>query len=238
MTRTFPGVTLHLGDCLEVLPTIEAGSVDAVVTDPPYMIGANSVGNSRSKNGTWADMENSAYWYAAWLDIARSRLKSTGFVAVFGNWRSIPTYTCAFSKIAWQIDSLIVWDKQWIGTSGPKQLRPTYEIVALAGMPDAKISDRSQTDIMRCKWMASNSGKTGHPAEKPTDLISRLIDLLSPPGGTVLDPFIGSGTTAVAAINTGRNCIGIERDNGYFDIACRRVTEALDRTALLNPIVS
>jgi site-specific DNA-methyltransferase (adenine-specific) len=74
-----------------------------------------------------------------------------------------------------------------------------------------------------------------HPTVKPIAIMEWVTKLVCPPGGTVLDPFIGSGTTALAAISTGRQCIGIERDSGYFDIACRRVTEALDKTALFTP---
>jgi hypothetical protein len=100
--------------------------------------------DASAKAGGWADMENSAWWYAEWLKLARRALKQDGFACVFGNWRSLPTMLYAFSKIKWQVDSLMIWDKEWIGPAGPRQLRPTYEVVLFAGMPDAKIENRKR----------------------------------------------------------------------------------------------
>jgi site-specific DNA-methyltransferase (adenine-specific) len=216
--------TLYLGDCLEVMADFKPMSLDAVITDPPYMIGAISTGNNKAKAGGWADMENSAWWYAEWLKLARRALKQEGYACVFGNWRSLPTMLYAFSKIKWQVDSLMIWDKEWIGPASPRQLRPTYEVVLFAGMPNAKIDDRSASDVYRCRWMAGNSKTTAHAAEKPVDLIRHLIRLTTKPGDVVLDCFMGSGTTGVAAHIEGRRFIGIERDHEYFhEIAVPRL---------------
>jgi len=216
--------TLSLGDCLEVMADFKPMSLDAVITDPPYMIGAISTGNNKAKAGGWADMENSAWWYAEWLKLARRALKQEGYACVFGNWRSLPTMLYAFSKIKWQVDSLMIWDKEWIGPASPRQLRPTYEVVLFAGMPNAKIDDRSASDVYRCRWMAGNSKTTAHAAEKPVDLIRHLIRLTTKPGDVVLDCFMGSGTTGVAAHIEGRRFIGIERDHEYFhEIAVPRL---------------
>lgn len=218
---------LWQGDCLEIMADLPAGSVDAVITDPPYMIGAISTGNARAKAGGWADMENAAFWYAEWLKLARQTLKPDGFACVFGNWRSLPTLLYAFSRLHWQVDSLLVWDKEWIGPAGPRQLRPTYELVLLAGMPEARIANRSAPDIYRCKWMAGHNKTTAHAAEKPVDLMRHLIQLTTTPGDTVLDCFMGSGTTGEAAHLEGRGFIGIEREIGYFhDIAVPRIAAA------------
>lgn len=214
---------LH-GNCLELMLELEPCSVDAVITDPPYMIGAASIGDMKAKAGNWADMENSAWWYAEWLNLARLALKLDGFVCVFGNWRSIPTLLHAFSKIKWTVDSLMVWDKEWIGPAGPRQLRPTYEVILIAGMPEARIDNRSASDIFRCKWQAGHTKKTPHPAEKPVELMRHLIRLTTKSMGMVLDPFMGSGTTGEAAYLEGRRFIGMERETGYFhDIAVPRL---------------
>ena len=117
------------GDCLDALHALPDNSVDAVVTDPPYMVGAVSVGNARSKSGTWADMENSAYWFSAWMAQCKRVLKPTGYLLCFGNWRSIPTLIRALSLCEMSATSCMVWDKQWIGPAGPQQLRGRYEIV-------------------------------------------------------------------------------------------------------------
>lgn len=222
-----PDFKIHHGDCLEILRTLPSASVDAVVTDPPYMVGAISVGSGREKKGTWADMENAAYWFSAWMGECKRVLKPTGYLLTFGNWRSIPTLILALSLCQMPATSCMVWDKQWIGPAGPQQLRGVYEIVMFSAMPDASIPDRGATDIEREKWMAGNMAKSGHPAEKPVALMRRLLRLASPLGGTVLDPFAGSGSTGVAAIIEGREFIGIEREAHYVEIANRRCSVAV-----------
>jgi site-specific DNA-methyltransferase (adenine-specific) len=215
--------TLHLGDCLEYLSEIPPISVQAVITDPPYMIGATSVGDPKSKCGTWADMENSAFWFSHWFQLCKRILRPDGFLIVFGNWRSIPTLTRGFDLASLTVNSCMIWNKEWIGTGGPAGLRPTYEIAMFAAMPDARIADRSASDVFSCKWMAGNSGKSGHPAEKPVELMRHLVRLVAPDGGVIVDPFMGSGTTGVAAQAEGCDFIGIEREQRWLEIARRRI---------------
>ena len=214
------------GDCIDVMANLKPMSIDAVITDPPYMIGAISVGDAKSKNGGWADIENSAWWYAEWLKLARRLLRQTGFACIFGNWRSLPTMLYAFSKIKWKVDSLLIWDKETLGLAAPRQLRTTYEVVLFAGMPNAKIENRSASDIYRCAWGGS-SKTTAHAAEKPVTLMRHLIRLTTNQGDTVLDCFMGSGTTGEAAFLEKRKFIGIEREEEYFtSMAVPRITEA------------
>ena len=212
-----------LGDCLDVLRELPDNSIDSVVTDPPYMIGAISVGNPKSKAGTWADMENSAYWFSAWMRECKRVLKPTGYLLCFGNWRSIPVLIRALSLAEMPATSCLVWDKGWIGPSAQNQLRPRYEIVIFSAMPDGKIENRSAPDIYSCKWHAGHMKTTKHPAEKPVELMQYLIRLVTPPGGIVLDPFAGSGSTLVAAKREGFQYIGIEREAEYVEIAKARV---------------
>lgn len=214
------------GDSLEVLRQIPDSSVDAVICDPPYMVGAVSVGNAKAKAGTWADMENSAYWFSAWMAQAKRILKPTGYMVVFGNWRSIPTLIRALSLCDMPASSCMVWDKEWIGPAGPQQLRGRYEIVMFSAMPEGRIHDRSAPDVLSCKWMAGNMKTTKHPAEKPVALLRRLVELVTPEGGAVVDPFAGSGSTGVACQLAGRTFIGIEREAEYVEIARARIAAA------------
>jgi site-specific DNA-methyltransferase (adenine-specific) len=219
--------SINHGDCLDILPKMPVGTqFDAVITDPPYMVGAISVGNSSAKAGTWADMENSAYWFAAWMKECRRVLSPTGYLVTFGNWRSIPTMIRALSLAELPASCCMVWDKQWIGPAGPQQLRPRYELAIFAAMPDAKIDDRSAPDIYGCKWLAGNMKTTEHPAEKPVDLMRHIVRLTTKPGATVLDPFAGSGTTGVACVAEGRRFVGIEREAEWVRVGIERCTTA------------
>lgn len=227
-------VTLYLGDCLDILPTLEPGSVDAVVTDPPYMIGANSTGSESAKCGTWMDMVNAAVWFREWIGESRKLLRDTGYLSLCCNWRTIPTLVCAFSRLSWAVTSCVVWDKQWIGPAYVNAFRPTYELALVAAMPNGRIDDRSASDLFRGeKWMAGNSRITDHPAEKPVDFMSYLIGNLSPIGGIVLDPFMGSATTCIASLAIGRQFVGVEGDDRHWLPLIDRVRDELNRHPLL-----
>ena len=229
-------VTLYCGDCLEILPTIAPGSVDAVVTDPPYIIGAVSNGTENAKCGTWSDMQNASYWFSEWFALSKKRLRNTGFMSVCGNWRSIPTLICALSRVKWSATSCVIWDKQWIGPAYVNAFRPTYELAIVAAMKDGEIPNRSASDIFRGeKWCAGHSKTTSHPAEKPVDFMSYLVVNTSPSAGLVVDPFMGSGTTGVSAVSEQRRFIGIEMDEANYEEAKRRIQDELKKVAFLEP---
>lgn len=215
-------VQLYNGDCLQVMPWLPEGCLDAVICDPPYMINTKSTGSG--KLNPWADYCNAAFWYAKWMEESRRVLKSSGCLWTFLNWRSFVTFQKAACELGWPIESLLVWDKCWIGPGGVRGLRPSYELVALFAMPDFKIIDRSLADIQRFKW--SSKKPHGHPAEKPVDLMQWLIKISTPERGKVADWFMGSGTVGEACMNTGRNFIGIELDPGYFETAKNRIESA------------
>lgn len=211
------------GDCREVMARMEPESVTAIVTDPPYMIGAVSVGNSKAKAGQWEDMLNSGYWFAAWIAEGKRVLRRDGFLFCFGNWRSIPTLIHAASIAKFQVTSCMVWDKEWIGPAAVNQFRPRYEVILVFAREDAEIKDRSAPDIIQCKWLSAHMRETEHPAEKPVELIRRLIQHAAPNGGIILDPFAGSGTTGCAAVLENCDFIGIELNPEYARIARARI---------------
>ncbi len=213
-------VTIYHGDSLEILPTIRARSIDLVLTDPPYVIGAVSAGNMGSKAGGWGDMMNSARWFRDWYGMAQRVLAPTGALWSFCNWRSLPVVMRAAFDAEWSIASVLVWHKDWIGPGGPIGLRPAYELVALLAMPEFTIEDRGVPDVMTYKWASYKP--TGHPAEKPTALLSRLVQESMRGPGTVLDPFMGSGSTLVAAKALGHKAIGIEADERWCEVAANR----------------
>lgn len=216
--------TVYLGDCLEVMRDMSAATVDAVICDPPYIVGATSVGNVRSKSGTWADMENAAHWFSMWMAEARRVLRPTGHLFAFTNWRSTPTMIRAGSLAGFAWSGCCVWDKQWIGPGGPKSFRPRYELIMHAPMSDAAISNRSVPDIYECKWHGAMR-TTDHAAEKPVELMRWLVSLIAEPGAVVLDPFAGSGSTMVAAQAEGVRCIGIEREAAWVEVIRSRLAQ-------------
>jgi len=219
------GVTIHHADALDALPALANSSADLVVTDPPYVLGALSAGNLTSKTGTWADMMNNATWFATWLRHAARVLGDAGALWMFLSWRTSPAVLRALHDAALPATSMLVWDKQWIGPGGPVGLRPSYEMVLLSARPTFRIRDRAVPDIWRHR--SGPRKPNGHPAEKPVALVRRLIDVCQLPArSVVLDPFLGSGTTAVAARDAGMRCVGIEADERWCEIAARRVEQA------------
>jgi site-specific DNA-methyltransferase (adenine-specific) len=214
------------GDALDVLRGMPDASVDAVVTDPPY--GINTKSDGMGKLNPWADLCNAALWYREWIGECRRILRPTGCLWSCLNWRSLVTFQKASCDLGWPVESLLVWDKAWIGPGGQKGLRPSYEMVALWAMPDFAIRDRGLPDVQRFKW--SGYKPSGHPAEKPVALMRWLIQHSD--ARVVVDPFAGSGTTGVACIAEGADFIGCEMDESHVALTRRRIADAEAQTAL------
>lgn len=226
MTTTLPrpyyeadGITLYCGDCREILP--EISSARLVVTDPPYVFGIASTAQE-GKAGGWGDLMNSAAWYALLLrEFKRITANHQGAAWVFNSWRSFPVLARAAYEAQWGIESLMVWDKEWIGPGGQRGLRPSYELAALFAQSDFAIQNRGLPDIWRSKW--SSLKPNGHPAEKPVELLLRIITESGP--GDVIDPFMGSGSTMVAAKKAGRIGIGIDIEERWCEVAAKRLSQ-------------
>ena len=219
-------VTLWHGDALDVLPTIPAGSVDACVTDPPYVIGAVSAGNLASKSGGWADMMHSALWFTEWYRMVDRSLRHTGSFWTFCNWRTLPVVMKSAVTAGLPMTSLMVWDKEWIGPGGSQGLRPAYELCALLAKPGFAIPDRGVPDVWRHK--TGGFKPNGHPAEKPVALVQRILTVAAlKPGQLVLEPFAGSGTTAVAAKALGLRCIAIEAEEKWCELIASRLDQGV-----------
>lgn len=213
-------VRLILGDSLHVLPTLPAGSFDCIFADPPY--GINTKSDGVGKLNPWADLVNSALWFREWIALCRALLKPNGCLWSCLNWRSMVTYQKAAYDLAWPIESMLVWDKSWIGPGGPRGLRPAYELVALWAMPEFAIRDRAVRDVQCFPWTSHKPH--GHPAEKPLDLVRFcLLHGVMPGGRSVLDPFLGSGTSGVACAERGLDFVGVEVDPDHFQRASVRI---------------
>lgn len=205
------GVTLYLGDCREILPTL--GRFDAVVTDPPYGIGeAAGKNKSRTNIATAKD-----YGFSSWDDKTADdavdmAISISGKSIIFGgNYYKLTPTSC------W-----LVWDKLNTGDFADCELAWTN-------------LDKAVRRI-RFRWNGmlrqNNEPRGDHPTQKPIEVMRWCIGHLPPDATTILDPFMGSGTTGVAAVKLGRKFTGIEIEPKYFDIACRRISEALKQPDL------
>lgn len=211
------GISIFHGDCCEILPSLPV--FDLVVTDPPYGINTKSDGNG--KLSPWADLCNSAYWYSAWIRLCREKLSHDGATWSFLNWRSMVTFQKASCDVGWPIESMLVWDKCWIGPGGSRGLRPSYELCALWAMPNFALKDRGLPDVQRWPW--SSMKPNGHPAEKPIEGMEWILKQSE--RSFVLDPFMGSGTTLRAAKDLGVRAVGIEIEERYCEIAAKRMAQ-------------
>ena len=197
------GQTLYLGDCLEIMPLL--GKVDAVVTDPPYGINYGNAGGFAASAG-WNQWRGQAEW-------DKSRPAPEVFAAILGS-----------SK------DQIIWGGNYFADLLPPSMRwlawdKGQRDFTLADMELAWTSQQKAVRVFTyARGRAVKDGKE-HPTQKPVALMEWCLGFL-PDAKTILDPFMGSGTTLVACQRLGRRGIGIEIDPDYFEIACRRVEEA------------
>jgi DNA modification methylase len=231
------GIELYCGDCLEVLPALEPGSVDAVVTDPPYLTGEACVpirGNGVSVRKSDSVSIGNPWGYSLdWVD-ACYRLAPKHWI-VFCNYKMLGGLC---SKI--DPSSVFVWRK----SNAPRMARPVPRIdcefivwsrdgacgrmgeftslVIDVPMPQAGCMAKERI-------LEPGSKKALHPCQKPIAVVQPFIDRL--PIASAIDPFMGSGTTGVACVKTGRKFIGIEKEPKYFEIAVKRIEQAMEEIA-------
>lgn len=243
---------LYQGDCLEVMKNIEDGSVDLILTDPPY--------------GTTACKWDSVIPFEPMWEQLNRIIKPNGAIVLFGSQPFSATLICSNIK---NFRYEIIWDKvnSSSGILAKKRPLKSHENILVfyknqpnyypqmtegkqwhrAGKKEKKMPNvygeektairKSNSDTTNLKypksiWTFSNADNTKriHPTQKPVALLEYLIKTYTLEGETVLDFTMGSGSTGVAALNTNRNFIGIELDEGYFEIAQNRIEEALNKT--------
>lgn len=201
---------LILGDCRDVLPTI--GKVDAVLTDPPYGIGID--GQAQRINGKKSDRKG--YDFKGW-DRERPEQALT----------IISALDC--SKIVWggnYFADLFQPGHKWLVWDKGQRIQQSDCELAYTNLKGA-------LRVFTLNRVALMMDGAQHPTQKPVALMEWCLGFI-PAAQTVLDPFMGSGTTGVACVNLGRSFIGIERDPDYFDIACKRIDEATRQTRLFD----
>ena len=253
-------VELHLGDCLELMKNLPDKSVDAVITDPPY--GHNNNNNNgdlisrreaalgrgdyipeRDNRPIMNDGKEANEIFSAFIQEAARLLKpgcccccccggGGGPDPMFARW--------SLEMDKWlEFKQMIVWDKGPMGLGW--HYRRSYETVLVGQRSGAACAWYDEThrveNIIRPGYKGIKKiipSVDQHPTEKPVALFKHFIELHTRPGDTVLDPFMGSGTTGVACVQTGSNFIGMEIDPQYFAIAEKRIKDAQAQALLLN----
>jgi site-specific DNA-methyltransferase (adenine-specific) len=243
-------VTLYLGDCREILPTL--AQFDCAIVDPPY--GETSLKWDRRVDG--------------WQKLISAHVKPTGSMWVFGSMRMF--LECAADFTDWNLSHDVVWEKHngtglfndrfrrvhelalhyyrsgsaWEAVYKCPQF--TYDararVVRKKGRPAQWIGATGETTYVSedggprlqrsVIYARSEHGHAEHPTQKPQAIIEPLLLYACPPDGVVLDPMMGSGSVGVCARYNGRGFFGIEGNEEYFDIACRRIGDELKRPQL------
>jgi len=205
--------TIINGDCRDVLRTIPSASVDFVLTDPPYVGRYTSLDGRSIRNDNWNWMK------PAFRELYRV-LKRDTFCVCFYGWAHADKFVNAFRDAGFYIGGHLSFPKPYI--SGKRYLAYQHEAAYLLfkgrpGEPSWAIAD-----VVEWKDYPKNEL---HPTQKPLSILMPLIKAFSPEGGTVLDPFAGSGSSLLAAKMLGRSYVGIELDAKYHAIASRRLAE-------------
>ena len=220
---------IYQGDCLELMRHIPDKSVDLIVTDPPYRIitGGTPVDEHKRPRGVLEankDLFSSIPSFKDWIPMAHRILKEGSHCYVFVNFLNLSDLLTESVKAGFRLHNLLVCEKNNCTPSQYYMKNCEYVLFMRKGRSEyINNIGASKTVHKFCNII----GKKQHPTEKPCDLIEFYIKNSSVVGGFVFDPFMGSGTTAIAAINTGRNWLGIEKDEKYYQVALERIEKRL-----------
>lgn len=240
-------VTIYHGEACDVLSRLEPASVDVVLTDPPYSSGGmfrsdraidpadkyrgwsqNADGSSRkptSEYGTFAgdnrDQRSWSAWVSAWSWQALNLTKPGGSLFTFTDWRQLPTATDAVQFGGWTWRGIVVWDKG-VGRPMKGRFRNHLEYVVWATHGPVVAVDDYPSALISVPTVGT---EREHVTQKPVDLLKELLRVVPGEELTVLDPFMGSGSTVVAAKYAGHRAIGIEVEERYCEIAAKRCAQ-------------
>jgi site-specific DNA-methyltransferase (adenine-specific) len=228
------GVTLHCGDCREILPTI--GGVDHVITDPPY---SDIVHSTRGRRGDELRKDGGPSLekieFSAIDSIQRDvsglvQLVCAGWFLTFSDIFALPGWRDSILESGGKSKSVALWIKPDCAPQFNGQKPATaFECIGVFWCGEG--FSRWNGGGSRGLYTHNTNGPSRHgthPTEKPISLMRELVALYTDHGQVVCDPFMGSGTTGVAAVKLGRKFVGIELEPKYFDIACKRIQAALD----------
>ncbi len=228
-----PEHNVYFEDCVEGMrERLDDDLVDCVITDPPYGVDWDT--NSRDKKndlpGTINNDRSVEEAADLWRETAgelRRVLSPDGHLYAFADWRTEREFRDVLASAGFTIQNVCVWDKTSMGLGGLKPInyRTQYELVIFATLDDPRLLNNRGSDIF--SHPRTDTTEQSHPTEKPVGLVSEFVVNSTDAGDTVLDPFMGSGTTAVASVQNDREYVGFEVDGQtYRDVIERRIGEA------------
>ena len=217
-------IDLRQGDCLELMKDIPDKSIDMIITDPPYSTPViTGFGRKQVKNV--ADLSIQETYMKTLKSEFERILKPEAPVFIFCDDRYYPSIYRAFYD--WKNVQMLIWDKGKIGMGKPFRKRHELLIYANRESIDYYRTENITHYPTVLNYSVVSEHERVHPAQKPVKLLQDLIIGFSKDGDTILDCFMGSGSTGVACINTNRNFIGIELDEKYFNIAKERINNVV-----------
>ena len=235
-----PSFTLYNGDALSCLQALHDGSVDAVITDPPYSSGgialsarqadpAQKYQLSGTKKtyppmlGDGKDQRSFLAWAALWMSECWRIAKDGAPMLVFTDWRQLPVVSDAMQAAGWYWQGIVCWNKR---SSRPQMGRFRNQCEYVLFGSKGRFAPFSKACLPGLYDYPVITQHKVHLTSKPVALIKDLL-AVTPEGCTVLDPFIGGGTTAIAAIETGRKCVAVELSNEYARLTMERAKQSL-----------
>lgn len=229
------------GDTLKLLRLFEPGTFDAIITDPPYSSGGrtqaeknksvvqkySSMGENAppSFDGDNRDQRSWTRWAAEWLSDARKICKEGAPVCMFIDWRQLPSASDALQWAGWIWRGTAVWDK---GNSRPQKGRFRQQAEYIVWGSNGNMPVNRPVPCLPGVFKHGNPQNRIHLTEKPLQLMRDIVKITEP-GGLILDPFAGAGTTVLAALMEGYRAVGIEMSSEYAKLSRERIESALAR---------
>lgn len=199
------------GDCVQMLRSLPGESIDAVITDPPYL------GRYRDRLGrTLANDDNPAAVVGVYAELYRV-LKPNSFCVTFYGYCKLDAFVHAWTEAGFDTVGHMVWAKPY--ASSARFVRVMHESAYILAKGHPKRPEAPLPDVQPWEY----SGNIAHPTEKAISVVRPLVESFAPAGGVVLDPFAGSGSTLVAAALSGRGYVGIELEDKYCQLARKRL---------------
>ena len=214
------------GDCLEVMRGITHKSVDMILTDPPYNVSQKSNFHTMGRKGVDFGEWDKEFNQISWIKPAISTLKDGANIIIFNDWKNMSYIKDELETCGCLIKQMVIWEKSNPMPRNRERLYVTsceFAIWATKGKGWTYNRQRRTYENAVFTYPIVGSKKRFHPTQKPIELIRDLINIHTNENDVILDPFVGSGTTAIAAINTNRHFIGIEQEERYVDISRERV---------------